>query len=128
MNSMDEKMSSFLRKVENNIKKRIKLLRGFYSELGIEKNPRTAHIDECIKEEIFELNERYNIHTISCCCGHRKGKEYIAVEREKDAIKMLELGYLPRFDFSYPSMTLFGGITYYPIFKPKNKCRGDCNG
>ncbi len=51
----------------------------------------TIDIDDCLVKEIKHL-WRLGIHTRGCCCGHKKLKGYIEVERT-DIIKMIKLGY-----------------------------------
>lgn len=42
---------------------------------------REIEVDECLAEEIGELNNIYGIVTLACCCGHGDEKEaYIAVD------------------------------------------------
>ena len=51
-------------------------------------------VDKCIVDELKWLWS-LGITTTGCCCGHRKGKEYIKVIK-KDVVRMMFLGYKER--------------------------------
>lgn len=57
-------------------------------------------VDRCLENEIKGL-WAHGITTTGCCCGHNKNLGYIGV-REKDAPKMLELGYTHHRGCMYP--------------------------
>jgi hypothetical protein len=49
-------------------------------------------VDTCLQDEIYELNRKYGISTIGCCCGHGVKEAYIQVLPQY-VQKMHELGY-----------------------------------
>ena len=51
----------------------------------------TVMIDDCIADEIKELNNKYNIQTIDTCCGHLITLILIGREEEHVIWNMLSL-------------------------------------
>lgn len=100
-------------------------------------------VDECIADEISELNNKYNILTLASCCGH--GEEgFIVVHNdmydsniddiESDIVKMLKLGYKFKDYYTYnaDSMSKNKKLIMWrkrtvPCFIPKSKCKCNCD-
>lgn len=50
-------------------------------------------VDQCIADEILELNNKHNILTILSCCGHGDEKEAFLLVHDDDIGKIIKLGY-----------------------------------
>ena len=56
----------------------------------------TIRVDKCVADEIKTLNNKYNIVTEYCCCGHQGKYGYVTVKTDDSAIELMEyLGYKP---------------------------------
>lgn len=74
-----------------------------------------TEVDDCLADEIRDLNNVHGVCTISSCCGHTiKENASITIFNELDRDKMIKLGY----ERLRPL-----GIEYYMSFKPKSKCK-----
>ncbi len=70
-------------------------------------------VDECILDEVEELNNRYGVVTIHTCCGHGNKKQAFISVRLNSIEKMLLLGYDKK-----PKHYLL-----HDTFTPKSKCK-----
>ncbi len=103
---------------------------------------RKIEVDDCLAEEIEELNNVYNITTLACCCGHGDEKEaFIAVDDNmyglyEDIMEgsdvvislliMQKLGYnLAHEPYYYLAHDHEGKqkMKELPAFVPKSKCK-----
>ena len=99
-------------------------------------------VDECLAEEVRELNNIYGIVTLACCCGHGDEQEaYIAVDdnmqglheniienstRPVSVLKMRKLGYKVAHEpYYYLAFDHYGSdiMKELPAFIPKSKCK-----
>ena len=97
-------------------------------------------VDDCIADEILELNNNYNILTLASCCGHGEDDGFIVVHNDmydstiddigSDILKMLKLGYKFKDFYTYnaDSMSKNKKLTTWrkrtvPCFLPKSKCK-----
>ena len=55
---------------------------------------RFAKVDECIADEIVQLNKE--VKTLSSCCGHGKYKKTIVVLGSKNIIEIYSCAIIPR--------------------------------
>ncbi len=62
-------------------------------------------VDNCLVEEILNLNNVHNILTLYCCCGHKNPEEAFIVVQDDCLDKMLEL--------EYETNYTHGSIGYY---------------
>ncbi len=101
----------------------------------MEKEIKLGHIvliDDCIADEIQEINNKYNIQTIDTCCGHGLRSGWIVVS-EYSTEAMLNLGYERDgyHDVEYHHLCedkqnrrmTIEGFNRYLKFKPKSICR-----
>lgn len=87
----------------------------------------TVMVDDCIADEIKEINNKYNIQTIDTCCGHGLDSGYIVVS-ESSTDSMLNLGYVFKgfHNIGYKRRNKEIDIQIYnkyPKFLPKSVCK-----
>ena len=89
----------------------------------------TISVDECIANEIIELNNKHNILTVNSCCNHKEGYYGSVAVHPDDIINMLVLGYVPSgvWNTTISKIVLKKAQKYtFPNFQSKSKCTGKC--
>ena len=66
----------------------------------LKKLIRVTRIDECMKEEIFNLNKQ-GIKTLACCCGHKKYPKTIIYKKGNEIYDLISGVRIPRTERFY---------------------------
>jgi hypothetical protein len=81
-------------------------------------------VDDCIADEIEELNNVYGIFTLSSCCGH--GSTGYIIVAVSDMEEMMSLGYNNiALNYLDNDIEIEGDRIVMMAFKPKSECNCD---